>query len=62
LPVGIVRVEGEFEKDDVIEIRNEAKHKLGFGIAQYDSTKARESMGKKRIRPLIHCDYMFIEV
>jgi len=62
LPVGIVRVEGEFEKGDVIEIRNEAKYKLGFGIAQYDSTKARDSMGKKKIRALIHCDYMFIEV
>jgi glutamate 5-kinase len=62
LPIGIDRIEGEFEKGDVIEIRNEAKHKLGFGVAQYDSKKARDSMGKKKIRPLIHCDYMFIEV
>lgn len=61
LPVGIVNVEGNFEKGDVIEIRNEAKKKLGFGIAQYDSKKALASVGEKRIRALIHCDYMFLE-
>jgi len=61
LPVGIVKVEGVFEKGDVIEIKNEAKKKLGFGIAQYDSQKATDSIGKKKIRALIHCDYMFLE-
>jgi len=61
LPVGIVKVEGEFQKSDVIEIRNEAKKKLGFGIAQYDSNKARGSMGKKKKRALVHYDYMFLE-
>ena len=61
LPVGIVKVEGVFEKGDVIEIKNEAKKKLGFGIAQYDSQKATDSIGKKKIRALIHCDYMFLD-
>ena len=61
LPVGIVRVEGVFEKGDVIEIKNETKKKLGFGIAQYDSQKATDSIGKKKIRALIHYDYMFLE-
>jgi glutamate 5-kinase len=61
LPVGIVKVEGDFEKGDVIEIKNEAKRKIGFGIAQYDSRKALASMGKKGIRALVHCDYMFLE-
>lgn len=61
LPVGIVKVEGVFEKGDVIEIKNEAKKKLGFGIAQYDSQKATDSIGKKKIRALIHYDYMFIQ-
>ncbi|MEK7143443.1 MAG: glutamate 5-kinase [Patescibacteria group bacterium] len=61
LPVGIVRVEGVFEKGDVIEIKNETKKKLGFGIAQYDSQKANDSIGKKKIRALVHYDYMFLE-
>jgi len=60
LPVGIVKVEGKFEKGDVIEIRNKAKKKLGFGIAQYDSKRAVDSMGKKKIRALVHYDYMFL--
>ncbi len=61
LPVGIVKIEGVFEKGDIIEIKNEMKKKLGFGIAQYDSQKANDSIGKKKIRALIHCDYMFLE-
>src|SRR3989338_3622732 len=61
LPVGIVKVEGVFEKGDVIEIKNETKKKLGFGIAQYDSQKATDSIGKKKTRALILCDYMFLE-
>jgi glutamate 5-kinase len=61
LPIGIVKIEGEFEKGDIIEIRDEAKKKLGFGIAQYGNEKAQESIGKKNIRALIHYDYMFIE-
>jgi len=61
LPVGVVMVKGEFEKGDVIEIRNEEKKKLGFGITQYDSKKATDSIGKKRVRALIHYDYIFLE-
>jgi len=61
LPIGITKVEGKFEKGDVIEIKNQAKKKLGFGIAQYNSDKATESIGKKRIQALIHYNYMFLE-
>jgi len=61
LLVGITKVEGKFEKGDVIEIRNEAKKKLGFGIAQYNSNKTIESLGKKKVRALIHYNYMFLE-
>jgi hypothetical protein len=34
---------------------------LGVGKVQYSSIKALEVMGKKNQRPLIHCDYMFLE-
>lgn len=61
LPIGVVKIDGVFVKGDVIEIKNEAKRKLGFGIAQYDSAKAIEAIGKKKIKALIHCDYMFID-
>ena len=55
--MGIVRVEGVFEKGDVIEIKNETKKKLGFGIAQYDSQKPM-ILSAKVIRALVHYVYV----
>lgn len=60
LPVGVTKVSGEFGKWDIIEIRNEKNKVLGFGVAQYDFRKARQSMGTKNARPMIHYDHMFI--
>lgn len=60
LPVGIVRVEGSFAKGDVIEVRDKAGARIGFGIARYDSRKAKENRGRKNMPPLIHCDHLFI--
>ncbi|MES2135270.1 MAG: glutamate 5-kinase [Patescibacteria group bacterium] len=60
LPVGITKVEGDFKKGDVIEIRNRAKKKIGAGIAQYDAVSATEFLGKKGGRALVHYDYLFI--
>jgi len=34
---------------------------LGVGKVQYDSGKAREILGKKNQKPLIHCDYLYLE-
>lgn len=60
LPVGITKVEGDFKKGDVIEIRNRTKKKIGAGIAQYDAAKALEYCGKKGAKALVHYDYLFI--
>jgi len=60
LPVGIIGVDGSFEKGDIVAIVGEKKQKLGFGVAQYGAEKARELMGVKNARPLIHYNYMFI--
>ena len=61
LPVGIVKIDGTFGKGDVIEVKGESGRKIGYGIAQYSSDDAREAMGKKGAKELIHCDYLFIE-
>ncbi len=60
LPVGIIKVSGDFDKGDIIEIASEDGRKLGFGIAEYGAARARELMGKKQVRHLIHYDHMFI--
>jgi glutamate 5-kinase len=59
LPVGITKVQGDFQKGDIIEIIGEKR--LGFGIAEYDASRARELIGVKRARPVIHYDHMFID-
>jgi len=61
LPVGITKIEGDFKKGDVIEIRDICNKKIGFGISAYDSDKIKEMVGKKGGRPVVHYDYMFIE-
>jgi glutamate 5-kinase len=61
LPVGVTRIEGEFEKDDIVKIIDENGKALGVGKVQYDSSKAIEIIGKKNHKPLIHCDYLYLE-
>lgn len=61
LPIGVTKIEGDFEKDDIVKIIDEKGHELGVGKAQYDSVKAREMLGKKNQKPLVHCDYLYLE-
>lgn len=61
LPVGLTAIFGEFEKDDIIRILNDKKEFIGVGKAQYDSKKARQLMGKKNQKPIIHYDYLYLE-
>ena len=61
LPVGITRIEGQFEKDDLIRILSPDAVLLGVGRAAYGSDEARSFMGKHDCRPLVHYDYLYIE-
>lgn len=61
LPIGATRIVGDFEKDDIVKIMDEKGQELGVGKAQYDSGKAREMIGKKNQKPLVHCDYLYLE-
>ncbi len=61
LPIGITSVKGEFDKDDIVTIVDEKGIQIGIGKVQYNSKKARELMGLKNQKPVIHCDYLYIE-
>jgi len=61
LPVGVTAISGEFEKDDIVKIIDESGKSLGVGKVQYDSEKARELIGKKNQKPIVHCDYLYLE-
>ncbi|MFA4830970.1 MAG: glutamate 5-kinase, partial [Patescibacteria group bacterium] len=60
LPVGITKVEGVFEKGDIIKIKNYQGKIIGFGRAEYGSDLAKKNMGKKGNRELVHYDYLFL--
>lgn len=61
LPVGITRIEGDFDRGDILEILDESGRRLGFGRAETGSTQARTQLGQKHQPALIHFDHMFIE-
>jgi len=60
LPVGITRIDGEFEKGDIVQINNDQHQVIGMGIAQYNSTLASQYLGKKGKKALVHYDYLYI--
>ncbi|MCC6598266.1 MAG: glutamate 5-kinase [Alphaproteobacteria bacterium] len=45
LPVGVRRIEGNFERGDVIEIRTLEGEKLGMGLSAYNTEDALKIMG-----------------
>ena len=61
LPVGVSRVEGEFEKDDIVRIVAPTGEAIGVGRIAVDSDKARQTIGQKGARPLIHYDYLYLD-
>ena len=61
LPIGATKIVGDFEKDDIVKILNHKGKSLGIGKVQYDSEKSREMLGKKNQKPLVHCDYLYLE-
>jgi glutamate 5-kinase len=58
LLVGITKIEGEFDKGDIVKIMHESGEILGLGISQYEEERAKERIGWKNQRPLIHYDYL----
>jgi glutamate 5-kinase len=61
LPVGVTKIEGEFEKDDIVRIIDFKGRQIGVGKASFDSDEAREMIGKHGLKPIVHYDYLYIE-
>lgn len=60
LLVGVTKIEGNFEKGDIIKVVNEKGKFIGLGKAQHDSKEAQGLIGKHGEKPFIHYDYLFI--
>ena len=61
LPVGVVSIEGEFEKGDIVRIISPDGRQIGIGKVSMDSTGAIEAIGQKGAKPLVHYDYLYME-
>jgi len=62
LPVGVIKVEGDFKKGDIIRITDSLGVEIGLGIAEYAADKAKERVGQHKQRPLVHYDYLYMKV
>jgi glutamate 5-kinase len=60
LPVGVTKIVGKFKKGDIIKIVDEADHEVGLGLARYDHEKAKEVIGLKNQKPVIHYDHLYL--
>jgi glutamate 5-kinase len=61
LPVGVIRVVGDFEKDDIVRIMNHEGKEIGVGRVAFDSVEAKQLMGQHGQKPLVHYNYLYLE-
>jgi glutamate 5-kinase len=61
LPIGVETVEGNFEKDDIVQIVSPSGENVGVGRVTLSAEKARQIIGKKGAKVLIHYDYMYLD-
>lgn len=60
LPVGVVKIEGDFKKGDIIRILDENHNEIGLGQTKYNSIKAASLVGLKNQKPIIHYDHLYL--
>ncbi len=61
LPVGVVSIKGDFEKDDIVKVIAPNGDMIAVGKVGYDSESALKVIGESGARPLIHSDYLYID-
>ncbi len=49
LPIGIVKINGNFKKNELIFIKDESGNHIANGIANYDSVQAQKVLGKNSV-------------
>ncbi|MFI3262072.1 MAG: glutamate 5-kinase [Rikenellaceae bacterium] len=61
LPVGVTKVSGEFEKDDIVEIISPQGACIGVGRVSISHSEAALIAGEKGHKPMVHYDYLYID-
>ncbi len=60
LPVGVTNITADFKKGEIVKLVDDENKTIALGIAEYGSDKARESIGQKNQKPLVHYDYLYL--
>lgn len=60
LPVGVLRIEGDFEEGDIINILDANGEKIAIGKSSYSAKETQLLLGKHDCRPLVSYDYLFL--
>jgi glutamate 5-kinase len=60
LPVGVINILSDFKKGEIIKLVDEKNELIGLGIAEYGADKAKETLGQKNQKPLVHYDYLYL--
>ncbi|MBE9583820.1 glutamate 5-kinase [Mucilaginibacter sp. JRF] len=61
LPVGVTAINTDFKKGDIIKLIDSQGSLIGLGRAEYGAEKARERIGQKNQKPLVHYDYLYLQ-
>lgn len=62
LPIGIIAIKADFKKGDIVRIIDEQENLIGLGIAKYGAEKAKDRIGLKNQKPLVHYDYFYAAI
>lgn len=61
LAVGVTAVEGDFERDDLVRHPLARRGTAGRGTHLVRQRHRRRNIGRKGLKPLVHCDYLYLE-
>lgn len=61
LAVGVTEIFGDFEKDDIVKVVSPDNTVIAWGRISYDASDARNVIGDRGAKPLIHSDYLYID-
>jgi glutamate 5-kinase len=56
----VVDVLTDFKKGEIIKLIDDQKKVIALGIAEYGADKAKENIGQKNQKPLVHYDYLYL--
>jgi len=60
LPIGVMKIEDDFVRGDILRICDEQGNALGLGRAEYGSSLAKERIGHQKQKALVHYNYLYL--